>query len=380
MDGGVDTATRDTATPDAPPIDVPMDAGSSADDASDGGGGPNPETIALIERRNRVLCERELRCGAAGDLRGAATIGDCHPDRFVDTVRLDEAVDPYQRTECTLALDAMEREPCELEWELNIFAGLSLPFECEDLRPAAPDDGQPHGARCAEDAECARGLHCAEWTSPPTCRDHRECRSVEDCSSTWHLCIEGRCDGNARPADGEVCLLTTENRCATGRCVEDAGEPDDGRGRCVPFDDEGSACSAGTCGSGLQCGDAGVCEPVTYGEACTNEANCDDEAYCVGVPPTGHCAASAEGAPCPSVVTVIERGYLVTGCGLGFDCVDSYCHERDGITCSDQQPCFEGHRCLEGMCHPVVHPSEPCDADHVCPFSFSCIDGACEPD
>lgn len=217
------------------------------------------------------------------------------------------------------------------------------------------------GSRCADDAQCSRGMACVSEQADSACgrcvltgRLGEACDASAPCDPASHLgCVDGACVPVDLP-EGTRCSKG-ETYCAPGLYCHGEGQAQEGT--CLRWAPVGAECPLG---SDVSCGDWGACRDsvcVAYrfgelGEACggdwislcANGARCD-AGICVPRPTRGE-SCSADGC---------RPGLF---CGAEERCVDlggpeSPCRSTDecqpGLVC-------DGH--VSGTCRslPAVCP------------------------
>jgi hypothetical protein len=143
------------------------------------------------------------------------------------------------------------------------------------------------GDACTQDAECAYGWQCVDGTCGPlplagaddACGGLApDCEEGLYCDATGHCVAQGK--------NGAPCFL--EPACQSGLTCLGGNEVT--AGTCEPWLDAGQTCTPGAMGCPLSqlCDSASsTCVmqapnyPVTYGEACTQDADCYDDLYCL---------------------------------------------------------------------------------------------------
>lgn len=362
---------------------------------------------ALIERRNRALCERELRCSHGDEIGALGPL--CHPSARVAPLAPGEALDPDAREQCARALDRLELRDCRVPW--------GAPFDPEDdfwacYRGPQPRSAElPAGAPCVDWADCASGLwcdrerscstgrcvpngalgepcglcaegRCAYWEVPSTCVSTDRCGRSADCpsegSEPQRYCVDGRCVAGEPPGYHQPCDPTLADRaCGPGLTCEWSGET----GFCFPPAALGEPCDPASCADGLACA-AGVCALPPPG--CHWGSDCPATApYChtPSLEERGVCTTEPRGAFCFTDAWMALD--LWTACPPGFGCggVEVGCVEEAplGGACSAAVPCVLGAACVDGRCAMLVDPDAACGADAACPAAFECLDGRCTP-
>lgn len=228
---------------------------------------------------------------------------------------------------------------------------------------AAGSEGARCGSSVAQPTPCAAGLRCIEQL----CRRPRG--------------VGEACDGDRGCEDGLACL---SNVCAvppSGRCTVrgdtcPTGERCSG-GMCMTIVATGAACTGGTCAAGYYCAPATQrCEVVLPSLGCVGDTDCARGTVC-----REHLCVVA--GQCPS------RDILSTNvvCDTDARCVPSaaggfVCRPigRDGGVCRRDlaAPCDAGHRCMGGVCVPVVAGLEGVCSDRLrCAPGTRC-DGECK--
>lgn len=215
--------------------------------------------------------------------------------------------------------------------------------------------GQPLGAVCAFDEQCATG-RCNGDVEAGTCG---ECVTIaalgEDCTgahqgcSVSAVCSDGICR-SLRKVEGEECALgakgddreecDVELFCAR---VGDFGEP----GECVRRTPVGGSCAdeLSRCALGATCNGDKVCElPVPgsclYGYSCVGESVCGDDGAC-------HPGTLAQGAACG----IVDGSFIDDACSPGLVCGHQD-GDAPGTTCvplpTKGEACIR-ERCAEGL-------------------------------
>lgn len=398
----------------------PLDARDAPADAGD-------PTADFIARRNRVYCEREIRCGSGEPSEYGPPVALCHAFSRFDWVGPGEAIDPWQLDHCTAILDELESEGCDLRWEewgARLFDGI----DCRGLWPAwEPTPPLPLGAACRRDVDycgpdsycvetgrctgecqrsptlgepcemygpCASGLRCADWLSPSVCVDRNACDRVIDCYVGYEplpggYCVDGACRAGPAPTDGSQCWSGTDGpSCAPGDVCWPQGY---GVEICRRPRGLGEVCTDAPCDDAHHCRD-GRCAPrPTLGQPCVLEECASDAPYCVGgsfwsdPPVLGVCSPNPDGAACffPAMVAPPWR---IDSCPTGFACSGeigglTQCRRRvtSGSACGPEALCEDSLRCVDARCVTVVSADRPCGADAVCPSAFTCRGGRCIP-
>lgn len=379
---------------------------------------PPEEAAAFLERRNRIFCEREIRCGTGGALwsRGVLLMPPrpaCHPTRLVH-LRDGAEMSRERMDECADELDGLERDPCSSDGALlgGPFsdcswleaAGPAVPLEARIGAPCRPRSYSCGlGATCEATGECegvcrpapTLGEECGLYRSCPldlrcsgfphgTCVSRETCSTTQDCNEgvvpvVGGYCIAGSCVDAPR-AEGEEC----DWMVARGRaCLEGLVCPRGGRSTCERVRGLGEACGPAPCEEPLQCTD-GTCRALpSLGEPCRD--TCAAGAYCV--PREGGdvrvCAADATGMHC--WMPRDEHGASMDSCPTGYACVGevgaaSCVPTRvEGETCGDGEFCSEGLACVDGRCRRIAGPGERCGLEATCPQAYSCREGSCVP-
>ena len=209
------------------------------------------------------------------------------------------------------------------------------------------------GASCADNADCAAELYCADETR--TCQARpgldQACGNGVSCAAGLGCDLDGAGLCRALPGMGQPCLFGEFGPflCAEGLACSD--------GTCGPLPTEGQPCAGSdTCAPGLGCAfgpdgstcitPRGVGEPCENRQACRAELHCGDEGTCV--------ADVAIGEPC-------RPGYddCATAC-LPDDAGTFRCRAllADGERCAFDDDCGASLTCLareaDSRCLPLV--------------------------
>ncbi|TXD34819.1 hypothetical protein FRC96_12225 [Lujinxingia vulgaris] len=231
---------------------------------------------------------------------------------------------------------------------------------CTDEGPGCPRDcngeldGPAYEDACGQcDADitndCANvcdGGACSPCEIDADCNDRNAC--------TLDQCVEGYCNNDPAPLDGDTCQSSEINVCVTSYSCQEGSCQRDGTVTCDGPCHTGGACREGIGGCeidvGASCDDG---DPSTINDTCSPWGQCVGE--CAG--PDGQLCAEDDGNPCTVPACDGEGG----------------CTERitPGVSC--EMACGAGVCSTEGVCEPV---------DNVCnPESMrSCAAFECRPD
>lgn len=270
-----------------------------------------PEIEAFSNALLRLVCERNLDCGAGRrefDLETCMGVGQTALDgrlflrsREASLSALAGGRSLLRRDQREACLAAIAQVPC---WRWWITGGFELPA-CR----AAVDGTQGAGARCLTPDECGPGLDCP-WADcdSAVCTSPGECVYDEDCPI-------GRWCSRGAMAGATTCAAPLANG---ERCDGDA------------------ACASLFCDPFRR-----VCDGGSLGAPCT--ASCAHELLCLD----GRCAEGGLGDPCWG-----------TSCARGLGCLNGRCAEKGGRGAA----CSPGS-CADGLACIVVAPESRCTAD-----------------
>ena len=246
----------------------------------------------------------------------------------------------------------------------------------------------PNAASCTDNNACTAGDGCKGGLCKPGkaigCDDGNGC--TDDSCDPAKGCVNK--PNSAACSDGSVC--TVGDICKLGL----GGKPGCAAGPTQECDD-GNGCTADSCDAKKGCVHtpntspctddnactlkdvcaAGACKPgkarlCDDGKVCTNDA-CDAKKGCVT---TTNKAACADGNACTTTDRCDAGSCKSTGqlsCADGNPCTDDSCDPKKGCvfkantaSCSDNNACTTGDRCVAGVCTPKS-PSK-CDDANLC--------------
>jgi hypothetical protein len=220
------------------------------------------------------------------------------------------------------------------------------------------------GNVCTSGDVC-QGGQCVALDPPLACDDHDPC-TVDTCNplvGCHHVESPAACPctsgGTPRPAG---------THCADGDGCS-VGETCNGAGACTGATprncDDGDACTADACSSGICVHIDAVCPTSCAGQA--NGTPCSDGRPCTrGTCQAGTCVATpvtcgGDGTTCAGPSLCIDGPWPV-------GCRDSIA--PDGTACEDGDACTAGDTCTAGECHAgsgsACGPCETCDGDAGC--------------
>ena len=243
---------------------------------------------------------------------------------------------------------------------------------CDDRNPCTTNDSCRNGA-CTGD--------------PKVCQPLDDCHDAGTCDQITGLC------SNPQKIDGTPCddrdLCTQEDKCfggvctgldpvvcpVPGQCQEDP-VCNPATGTCpVVFVPNGTACDDSVactkndiCTNGTCAGTAYTCSPPTGGGTCT-KAFCDGEGGCGFTVNPGKCFINGT---CRNANQANSKNY----CQI---CDPSRSQtewsNRDGLTCSDNDPCTFNDMCVDGYCTGTPYV---CDNQGLSCVTSVCLgDGTC---
>ncbi|MBN2496492.1 MAG: S8 family serine peptidase [Deltaproteobacteria bacterium] len=237
------------------------------------------------------------------------------------------------------------------------------------VRAAAAGFGNPPGAACAEDFNCAWGA--CEKSSPGAfygqCTDFdcavdpegSPCTDFDACT-TGDVCTGGACAGS--PADCD-----DFNACTADGCDPSSGCTHDP----VPGDcDDGDACTSNdSCADGRCQGEPVICDD---GDACTAD-RCDPQAGCTVEPRScdDFDACTADGCD-----PLSGCWHETVSCDDGDPCTLDSCDRYSGCVYLEQS-CDDGDPCTADRCEPgegCVHEEQSCDDGDACTLD-RCVEG-----